>query len=186
MDKTQLSKTLGITRRTLDRWIRSGLPVIDAGQRGKKPAFDLPSVLNWLEVTGTGFSHVDLVRLRTENAMGTPDESGPDMPDDANFFEKFQKARAESEAERAKILRFEREKMEGSLVDAAAVRRAAFTVGRQSMQSVMALRFRLDPLLAGESDPARRAVIWEAELRALCDGMARGRENAIISVMTEH
>jgi hypothetical protein len=38
---------------------------------------------------------------------------------------------------------------------------------------VMNLRFRIDPLLAGESDPAKRAEIWDRETRQICEEIAR-------------
>ena len=177
LNKTQLAARLGIAPSTLRRWIDAGLPLLDSARRGTI-AFDLGAVLAWIEQTGTGFSRVDLVRLRAESDM--PAE--PDMPDDASFFEKFQKARAASETERAILLRLEREKLEGSLVDAESVRRAAFTVGRQSMQSVMALKYRLDPLLSSESDSNKRAQIWDRELRQICSEMASARADAVQTV----
>jgi hypothetical protein len=37
----------------------------------------------------------------------------------------------------------------------------------------MNLRFRIDPLLAGEPDPAKRAEIWDRETRLICEEIAR-------------
>jgi hypothetical protein len=37
----------------------------------------------------------------------------------------------------------------------------------------MNLRYRIDPLLAGESDPAKRAEIWDRETRQICEEIAR-------------
>lgn len=61
----------------------------------------------------------------------------------------------------------------GALVDAEAVRKIAFTSSRQAMQSIMAIRHRIDPMLAGESDEAKRSAIWDTELRAICSEIAR-------------
>lgn len=69
-------------------------------------------------------------------------------------------------------LRLAREK--GELVDAKAVRRRAFTLGRAARDAVMNLRFRLDPLLANEHDAVKRAEIWDRETRAICSEIAAG------------
>jgi len=38
------------------------------------------------------------------------------------------------------------------------------------------LRFRIDPLLAGETDPVKRAEIWDRELRLICEEIARAAD----------
>lgn len=83
------------------------------------------------------------------------------------------KHRAAAEHARAELLRLELQEKEGRLVDAEAVRRRALLTSRAARNAVMNLRFRIDPLLAGEADPVKRAVIWDRETRAICEELAR-------------
>lgn len=83
------------------------------------------------------------------------------------------KHRAAAEQERATLLRLEREREEGSLVDAEAVRKRELQLGRAGREAVMNMRYRIDPLLAGEVDAAKRGEIWDRETRAICDEIAR-------------
>ena len=120
----------------------------------------------------------------------TLDQAGQNDSDDSGETDataiSYHEARAMRERYEALLSKAEYLKTIGSLVDAESVRRAAFTTGRQSMQSIMALKSRLDPLLSTEPDAHKRSLIWDRELRQICTEMAAGRENAINSVMTEH
>jgi hypothetical protein len=91
----------------------------------------------------------------------------------------LQKARAQAEQHRAALLKLEREEKEGLVCDAEAVRKASFNTSRPAMSAIMSLRFRIDPLLAGEADDAKRAAIWDRELRAVCEEIIRASDAAI-------
>ena len=169
MTKKELASTLRVTVRTIDRWVKSGMPSegVAGGRR-----FNLTAVKAWAVESSLGMT----VRINSPAATGDEDGGQSDNT------ETYAAARTVRERYEALLSKAEYLKTIGNLVDAEAVRRAAFTTGRQAMQSIMSLRHRLDPLLAGESDPAKRAAIWDKELRQICSEMARGRENAVNSV----
>lgn len=83
------------------------------------------------------------------------------------------KHRAAAEFNRSELLRLELEEKEGRLVDAEAVRKRALQTARTARNAVLNMRFRIDPLLAGEADPVKRAEIWDRETRAICEELAR-------------
>jgi len=89
------------------------------------------------------------------------------------------KHRAAAEYNRAELLRLELEEKEGRLVDADAVRKYAFGLARAARNALVHLRFRIDPLLAGETDRAKRMEVWDRETRAICDELARGLDVAV-------
>ena len=141
----------------------------------------------------------DGVRMRHQRARqhkgvhgsGTDGRSGaagehygsPRMDPNDTSYQKLQKARAEAEAERATLLRIEREEKEGLVCDAEAVRKASFNTSRPAMSAIMNLRFRIDPLLMGEPDAAKRSEIWDLELRAVCDEIIRSSDAAIAELI---
>lgn len=94
----------------------------------------------------------------------------------------LQKAKAAAEVERAALLRMEREAKEGALCETEFVRKSAFATSRAAMEAIMNLRFRIDPLLSGESDEAKRASIWESELRAICTEIQRATDSALTNL----
>lgn len=94
----------------------------------------------------------------------------------------LQKAKAAAEVERAALLRMEREAKEGALCETEFVRKSAFATSRAAMEAIMNLRFRIDPLLSGESDEAKRAAIWESELRAICTEIQRATDSALTNL----
>lgn len=93
-------------------------------------------------------------------------------PNDTSY-QVLTKHRAAAEYNRSELLRMELEEKQGSLVDAEAVRKRAFQVASTAGDAVMNLRFRIDPLLAGEVDPLKRAEIWDRELRLIREEIAR-------------
>jgi hypothetical protein len=88
---------------------------------------------------------------------------------------------------RAELLRLELEEKEGRLVDAEVARKRTFQLARAGRDAVMNLRFRIDPLLAGESDPAKRAEIWDRETRQICEEIARAsaRRSSLAATSSE-
>jgi hypothetical protein len=109
---------------------------------------------------------------RGRRRQGRGEESPKLDPNDTTY-QLLQKHRAEGEVLKNDLLRMERDEKEGRLVDAEIVRRRELQLGRAGQEAVMNLRFRLDPLLAGEADPAKRAEIWDRELRGICEEIAR-------------
>jgi len=99
-------------------------------------------------------------------------------PNDTTY-ELLTKHRAAAEYNRAELLRLELEEKEGRLVDADAVRKYAFGLARAARNALVHLRFRIDPLLAGETDRAKRMEVWDRETRAICDELARGLDVAV-------
>ena len=171
--KKELAAKLGVSTRTIDRWVRAGMPSegVAGGRR-----FNLTAVKAWAVESSLGMT----VRINSPAATGGEDGGQSDNT------ETYAAARTVRERYEALLSKAEYLKTIGNLVDAEAVRRAAFTTGRQAMQSIMSLRHRLDPLLSTEPDAHKRGLIWDKELRQICTEMAAGRENAINSVMTAH
>lgn len=112
---------------------------------------------------------------RARHERGRKKRSNGDGPG-ARTYARLQGARAEAETHRAALLALARAEKEGQLVDAEAVRVHAFTVARAARNSMFNLQHRLDPLLAGESDPGKRAMLWDLELRAIADELAKGAD----------
>lgn len=109
-------------------------------------------------------------RLERERAAKgikpTTDESLRADPNDSSYVI-LQKARAEGEAHKTALLSMERAEREGSLADVGEVERRAFAAAREGRNALFALQYRLDPLLAAEPDLAKRAALWDRELRAM-------------------
>lgn len=120
---------------------------------------------------------------RTRRGAGGGDRDGHDDGIKANSndttYQLLTKHRAAAEYNRAELLRLELEEKEGRLVDAEAVRKYAFGLARAARNALVHLRFRIDPLLAGETDRAKRMEVWDRETRAICDELARGLEVAV-------
>lgn len=93
-------------------------------------------------------------------------------PNDTGY-QLLTKHRAEAEAARAQLLNLELAEEQGRLVDVEIVRRREFQLARAGREAIMNLEHRLDPLLAGESDPAKRRELWDREKRAICEELAR-------------
>lgn len=110
-------------------------------------------------------------------AHGSDDGTRVD-PNDTGY-QLLTKHRAAAEYSRSELLRLELEEKEGRLVDAEAVRRRAMQTARAARDAVMNLRYRIDPLLAGEADVAKRAEIWDRETRLICEELARGGAAAV-------
>lgn len=113
--------------------------------------------------------------VRQRHERGRREKGGESTRLDPNdtSYQLLTKHRAAAEAERATLLRLQREKEEGRLVDAEAVHKRTFQLARAAANAINAIDARIDPLLAGESDPAKRREIWAREKRAICDELAR-------------
>lgn len=109
---------------------------------------------------------------REREERGQVDDGLRADPKDTGY-QLLTKHRAAAEQSRAGLLHLELEEKEGRLGDTEAMRRQAFKAARASRDAVMNLRYRLDPLLAGEPDPAKRAQLWDTELRQICEELAR-------------
>lgn len=100
-------------------------------------------------------------------------EAGTRVDPNDTTYQLLTKHRAAAEYNRAELLRLELEEKEGRLVDADVARKRTFQLARSGRDAVMNLRYRIDPLLAGETDPAKRAEIWDRETRLICEEIAR-------------
>jgi len=127
-----------------------------------------PSVSDWLTRLGlTLDAGLDAIRLAYIQALrASASTQTPSAERDAFFRTRRELAELKLARERS------------TLIDAEATKKRALQVGRRGRDAVLHIRFRLDPLLAGEPDPARRAELWDCELRQICDEIARGVEAA--------
>jgi hypothetical protein len=133
---------------------------------------------------GVRHRHREDRRARGRDAGG--EEEGGSLRADPNdtSYQALTRHRAAAEYNRAELLRLELAEREGRLVDAEAVRRRALQLASAAGDAIMNLRYRLDPLLSGEADPAKRAEIWDRELRQIREELARGVETPLASSAT--
>lgn len=157
--KKELAAKLDVTVRTVDRWLKAGMPV---QKTGETPRFDMDLVRAWATDNGLG------TVLRVDHPSVDPGANG--TPDDTAT---YAAARATREKYEALSARAEYLKATGSLVDAESVRKIAFATSRRALEALMAIPHRLDPLLAAETDSDRRMAIWSTELRLICAEIAR-------------
>ena len=85
----------------------------------------------------------------------------------------YEKNIKEEESITKKIIRL---RLEGKLVDAAEVKRAAFNDGRKIRDSIDSLPARLAPLLAVESDANKVFKIMDQEIRKVLEGAKNDKE----------
>jgi len=109
---------------------------------------------------------------RNRQSAGAGDATKASQND--STYQLLTKHRAAAEYNRAELLRLELEEKEERLVDSEVVRRRAMQLARKAREAIMNLRHRIDPELMAETDSAKRAVIWDRELRAACEDLARG------------
>jgi hypothetical protein len=84
----------------------------------------------------------------------------------------YTESRARSEFERANLLALERKQRDGELLEAAGVRREAFRQARSVRDGMLAIPWRLAPLLAAESDPNKCGLILRAEIEHVLTALA--------------
>ena len=103
------------------------------------------------------------------------DDSGEATRADPNdsAYQLLTKHRAATEASKAELARLELEEKQGKLGEIEAMRKRAHQSSRRARDAILNLRYRVDPLLAGEADPVKRAEIWDRELRQVCEELAR-------------
>lgn len=174
--KADFARRMGWNRGTPTIYEKRGKIVVDKAT-GK---VDVEASMERLKVTA------DLMKegVRQRHAQGRQQhEPGGDeetlrvQPNDTAY-QLLTKHRAAREAEEAAMARMEREEKEGLLVNTEAVRKRALQTARGARDAVMNLRYRIDPLLAGEVDPVKRAEIWDRELRLICEEISRGTASA--------
>jgi len=85
----------------------------------------------------------------------------------------FTEARTLKERYKAALLRIQLDKETGKLVEAEAVRIAAFNKGRQLRDVLLNIPPRLSPVLAAESDQQKISNILSSEIRAALDELSR-------------
>jgi hypothetical protein len=84
-------------------------------------------------------------------------------------------ARAWAQRYKAALLKVELEEKQGKLIDAEAVKAAAFNKGRMLRDSLLNIPDRMAAILAAESDQIKIADILAAEIRAALDELSGGK-----------
>lgn len=92
---------------------------------------------------------------------------------------RFMVARVEEMEVRAARQRLALEQDAGLLVEKAAVERAAFTLARTAQEALIAIPDRLSTSLAAETDSAEIHRLLSAEIRAVCQGLAKSTDAAM-------
>jgi|SRR5580692_11338069 hypothetical protein len=87
----------------------------------------------------------------------------------------YGQARAVREMYNARLAKIEFEKETGILVNADAVRVAAFNAARTARDSLLSMPDRLSPVLAGESNQFEVHRLLSEEIRRVCDELAAAK-----------
>lgn len=64
VSKAELAKILGKDEKTIFRWLKEGIPIIEHGSRGKESKFDTEAVIEWLIARATNGKEIEAARLR--------------------------------------------------------------------------------------------------------------------------
>lgn len=152
LNKRELASVLNISERALTDWHALGLPIaVAAAIKGESHAYDLPAVARWLAA-----------RLKAREGLGIADDGG----------ESFSNARVRKERAAADLLELDRCERSGRLVDAVAVRKAAFELAHAAQQTLMTIPDRIASILAAENDPGRTHDLLTLEISRVCNSLA--------------
>lgn len=166
--KAAFARRKGWNRSTATRYAAAGkLVVTEAGLVDVEASEQLLAVAADPNKEGVRQRHE---RGRRDRGQASTTRADPND----SVYQLLTKHRAAAEEHRAELLRLELEEKEGRLADTDAMRRRAFQVARAGRDAIMNLRYRIDSLLAGETDQGKRAEIWDRETRAVCEELARG------------
>jgi len=178
-----------VTRRTLSRWLKAGLP---GSREGKEYTFDLAKVRAWMDRYGRTGSAGDpelvvdapaspRAGVSVDAPASSQTEFGPlELEvDGESMSERYARARTAKEIGLAQKHHLDVAKRMGELVpreEVADLERSRIAVVKVGLESLAAkLRARLAPVT---TDPAEVERITEAEVRALLESYADGRDVA--------
>jgi len=169
--KADYARMQGWNKSTVTRKAAAGLIVLTEDGR-----VDVEASAERLKLTRDPYKDGVRERHERERQQRAGATETPRVEPNDTSYVLLQRARAEAEAHRAALLRMEREEKEGKLADTDAVRKHAFDAARSARNAIFNLQHRLDPLLAGETDAAKRAALWDQELRSVCSELAKACE----------
>lgn len=157
--KAKLAKELGITRQSINTWIKRGDLVFD--ESGKM------SVDEFNKQLGSKLHPVSKIRdEKYYPIFNTTDTSAEDVELD------FHAARTIREIAEAKTAEFKLNIMRGNYVEKSEVDKFVFERGRQFRDGLMSLSRKLAPEIAGNPSISEVESIMNAEFRFILEGFA--------------
>lgn len=142
-----IKKAFGVTDKTIRNWIDKGMP---CEKLSKVYQFDLSACIKWRET------------YLQESKKGN---------------DAYEAARTEKEIYRAKMAKLNYERMDGTLVLAAEVQKAAFSKARQVRDSLLNIPNRVSPIIAAEHDAKKVNEILTNEIRQCLETLAGDLKN---------
>jgi phage terminase Nu1 subunit (DNA packaging protein) len=155
----ELAEALGVTDRTVRRWLERGMPRDPAG------GFDVERVREWRRALGNKNGH----RLELDGDIGTESSNGADPPDSRGreFWD------TKLKEQQARLAQLKVEKLAGELVARREIGRLfAQRIGEFKSALLSFERALIPALRSAQTDPERSAVI-RRHTRSLLERIAR-------------
>lgn len=143
-----LSNAFGVSQVTIRNWIDKGIP---CKRTSKGYTFDLTEAIQWRE------KHLQATKQGGSN--------------------EYEAARTEKEIYRAKMAKLNYERMEGTLILADEVKKAAFEKARLVRDSLLNIPARVSPIVAAEHDSKKVNEILTNEIRQCLEALSGDLKN---------
>lgn len=168
MTQADFARRRGVSRATVSGYKAKGyLVMTDEGNKVKVAASE-EKLANMLEP------------LRGGNRSSTAGKPSANKKADGRFMT----AKTEEVEARAARARLELQKEAGKLVDKERVAQVAYTLARTAQEAFVAIPDRISTLLAAEDDAAKVHEMLSTEIRAVCQGLAKGVRDNMDSILS--
>ena len=167
----EYAKHRGITERSLRRYLAEGLIPEDAiSKAGRVIKIDQAKADRFLDKNIV--TRKELLG-KSSPTKATPEEKTRTIEQAGTSGLGFHEARTLAQRYKAALLKIELDQKTGRLVDAEAVRVAAFNKGRAVRDSLLNIPDRISPILAAEKDQMKVADILTREIRTALEELSR-------------
>lgn len=173
---TAYAKHRGVSIEAVSKAVREGRISTVTGRKGQRMIDPEVADREWAENTDPMMQRLhrtDPSALPNASALSEAELEADDaLGDDTEPV--LHKAKAKKEHYLAKHAKLKYEQAAGSLVEAEAVKKAAFETGRTIRESLLGIPDRIAGELAGETDPHRVHVVLTREITLALEELARG------------
>lgn len=174
MSYSAYAKHRGCSIEAVMRAVESGRIKVKAGKKGERVIDPEVADKEWAENTDPMMQRAhrtDPSALPNASALSEAELEADDSGDDdaPNLFA----AKAKKEHYLAKHAKLKYEQAAGSLVEAEAVKKAAFETGRTIRESLLGIPDRIAGELAGETDPHKVHVVLTREITMALEELSR-------------
>lgn len=168
----EFAKHRGITERSVFRYLLSGgIPKEARIKEGRKLFIDQDVADAYMD---SNFTPRKVLLAAGQSTPSSPVMAAKDLTQQAQTAGlSYTDARALSQQYRAALLKLEIDEKTGKLVDAEAVKNAAFCKARTLRDSLLNIPDRVAPILAAENDQMKISEILTGEIRQALDELAR-------------